>query len=273
MSSEFPSTPPARGEKIQYQDGKLVVPDNPIIPFIEGDGTGPDIWRASRRVFDAAVETAYGGRRRIGWIEVLAGEKAKNATGEWLPEATLRRHRRVLGRHQGAADDAGRRRHPQPERHPAAGARPLRLRAPGALFRRRALAGEASREAGRRHLPREHRGRLRRHRVGAGHARGARIIEFLERPDGRKRSAPTPASGSSPSRCSRSKRLVRKAIQYALDNGKTVVTLVHKGNIMKFTEGAFRDWGYEVPARNSATSRSPRTRSTGTTAGRSPRAR
>jgi len=78
------------GEKIQFIDGKLVLPDCPIIPFIEGNGTGPDIWRASRRVFDAAVEVAYGGKKRIAWLEVLAGEKARNQTGQWLPDATLR---------------------------------------------------------------------------------------------------------------------------------------------------------------------------------------
>ena len=78
------------GEKIGFVDGKLVLPDYPIIPFIEGDGTGPDIWRASRRVFDAAVERAYGGKRRIAWLEVLAGEKARSQTGQWLPDETLR---------------------------------------------------------------------------------------------------------------------------------------------------------------------------------------
>ncbi|PYV06503.1 MAG: isocitrate dehydrogenase (NADP(+)), partial [Acidobacteria bacterium] len=82
--------PSPSGEKIQFRDGRLIVPDRPIIPFIEGDGTGPDIWQASRRVFDAAVRGAYGGKSEIQWTEILAGEKAKKVTGEWLPDATLR---------------------------------------------------------------------------------------------------------------------------------------------------------------------------------------
>ena len=127
---------PTTGTAITRKGGRLVVPDNPIIPYIEGDGTGPDIWRASVRVFDAAVEKAFGGKKKIAWFEVPAGEKAKEQHGEWLPNDTLEAVRCVQGGDQGAADDAGRRRHPQHQRHAAPGARPLCLRAPGALLHR-----------------------------------------------------------------------------------------------------------------------------------------
>ena len=126
----------ADGERISISGGTLRVPDRPVVPYVEGDGTGRDIWRASQRVFDAAVEKTYGGRRKIAWLEVLAGEKAFNATGEWMPAATLAGLPRLPGRHQGAADHAGGGRDPLPERRPAAGARPLRLPAPRALLRR-----------------------------------------------------------------------------------------------------------------------------------------
>ena len=132
---------PTAGTAITRKGGRLVVPDDPIIPYIEGDGTGPDIWRASVRVFDAAVAKAFGGSRRIEWFEVPAGEKAKEQFGEWLPNDTLEAVKAYKRRDQGAADDAGRRRHPQPERHAAPGARPLRLRPAGALLRGHAGAG------------------------------------------------------------------------------------------------------------------------------------
>ena len=138
-------TPPAGGARITKTPAGLDVPDRPIIPFIEGDGTGPDIWRASVRVLDAAVAKAYGGKRKIQWMEVLAGEKAFNATGNWLPDETVAACRDYLVVDQGSADHAGRRRHPLAQRRAAADARPVRVPAPGALVRGRALAGEAAR--------------------------------------------------------------------------------------------------------------------------------
>ncbi len=155
-------TPPAGG-KISIQNGKLNVPDNPILPFIRGDGTGPDIWAASVRVFDAAVQKAYGGKRKVAWFEVFAGESRQ----EQVRQLAAGRHGRgvqgISGRHQRPADHAGRRRHPLAQRRAAPDARPLRLPAPGAVFSRRAVAGEASGEGEHGHLPRKHRGHLRRH--------------------------------------------------------------------------------------------------------------
>ena len=175
-----------------------------------------------------------------------AGEKAKNQYGEWLPNDTLEAVKRLQGRHQGPADDAGRRRHPQPERHAAAGARSLRLRAAGPLLRGHAGAGDAPGADERRHLPREHRGRLRRHRVGARARRRPRSSSSSSTREMGKRIRPDSGIGIKPISEFGTKRLVRMAIQYAIDNKRKTVTLVHKGNIMKFTEGAFRDWGYEV---------------------------
>ena len=121
-------TAPTDGASITRQADALVVPDRPILPFIEGDGIGADIWRASVRVFDAAVQKAYGGKRQVVWFEVLAGEKAFNTVNEWLPADTLDGVPRVSGRHQGAADHAGGRWHPVAERRAAAGTR-SRMRA------------------------------------------------------------------------------------------------------------------------------------------------
>ena len=244
MSSESPSTP-SQGEKIQYRDGKLVVPDKPIIPFIEGDGTGPDIWRASRRVFDAAVEVAYGGRKRICWMEVLAGEKAKNQTGEWLPEATLQ----AIDEYSVAIKG--------PLTTPVGGG----IRSLNVTLRQvldlyacvrpvRYFTGVPSPVKSPERLDvvifRENTEDVY---AGIEWAQGtpeaAKVIEFLNGPMGCKIRTDS-GIGIKPISMFASKRLVRKAIQYALDNGKTLVTLVHKGNIMKFTEGAFRDWGYQL---------------------------
>ena len=162
---------PSDGKKIGYAGGKYDVPDNPIIPFIEGDGTGRDIWKASLRVFDAAVEKAYKGKRRVAWYEVFAGEKAKAKFDTWLPDDTVDADPRVSRRHQGPAHYAGGRRHPLTERRAAPDSRSLCLRAAGEVLQRRALAGEASRAHEHRDLPREHRRRLRRHRVGRRNCR------------------------------------------------------------------------------------------------------
>ena len=273
MPSPAPEIP-KNGKPITMSAGRLNVPDQPIIPFIEGDGTGPDIWRASVRVFDAAVEKAYGGKRKIAWMEVFAGEKAFNQFDNWLPDETVDGVPRVSRRHQGPADHAGRRRHPLAQRRAAADARSLRLPAAGALVQGRALAGEAPGEGGHGDLPREHRGHLRRHRVRrrhAGVAEDARLPRSRTSPRSSRRSASarrtrSTAGRSSSRRSARrsatstvevgigikpvsylgTERLVHSAIGYAIKHKRKSVTLVHKGNIMKFTEGAFRDWGYEV---------------------------
>ena len=161
-------------QSITMQNGRLSTPACPVLPFIEGDGTGPDIWRASVVVFDAAVAKAYGGKRKIEWKEVLAGEKAFNQTGNWLPGGNARRVPHVPGGHQGPADHARRRRHSLAQRCPAADSRPLRLPAAGAVLHGRALAGEATRADRHGHLPREHRGHLRGHRIRRRHARSRR---------------------------------------------------------------------------------------------------
>ncbi len=145
----------ASGQPITLQGEALQVPSHPIIPFIEGDGIGPDIWRASQAVFDAAVEKAYGGERQIVWREVLAGQKAFDATGNWLPDETLDAFREL--------HDPHRRRYPLVECRAAADSRPLRLFAPRAVFPRCAFAGQAARANRHGHLSREHRRYLCRH--------------------------------------------------------------------------------------------------------------
>jgi isocitrate dehydrogenase len=228
--------------------GKLRVPDDPIIPFIEGDGTGRDIWRASQRVFDAAVARAYGGKRRIAWFEVLAGEKAMNQVDSWLPEDTLRAIRHHLVAIKG------------PLTTPVGGGirslnvalrqqldlyacvRPVRwfegvpspVKRPDqvdmVIFRENTEDIYAGIEwaAGTEQV----------HAV-ISFLRQAMKVEKIRFPD-------TSAIGIKPVSEEGTKRLVRSAIEYALALGRKSVTLVHKGNIMKFTEGAFRDWGYQL---------------------------
>ena len=230
------------------QGGKLSVPDDPIIPFIEGDGTGPDIWRASQRVFDAAVEKAYGGKRRISWFEVLAGEKANSRVNSWLPEDTLKAIRHHLVAIKG------------PLTTPVGGGirslnvalrqqldlyacvRPVRwfdgvpspVKRPDlvdmVIFRENTEDIYAGIEwkAGTEQV----------HAV-ISFLRQTMKVEKIRFPD-------TSAIGVKPVSEEGTKRLVRAAIDYAIALGRKSVTLVHKGNIMKFTEGAFRDWGYEL---------------------------
>ncbi len=236
---------PADGEPIQFANGQYQVPDRPIIPFIEGDGTGRDIWTASRRVFDAAVEKCYGGKRKVAWYEVFAGQKAFDRFQQWLPEDTVQAIQKFRVAIKG------------PLTTPVGGGirslnvalrqildlyacvRPVKyyqgvpspVRQPElmdlVIFRENTedvYAGIEFKE---------------------GTPEAAKLIDFLGRELGKK-VRPDSGVGIKPMSVTGSKRLVRKGIQYAIDHGRTVVTLVHKGNIQKFTEGAFRDWGYQV---------------------------
>jgi isocitrate dehydrogenase len=236
------------GEKITVTNGVLNVPNNPIIPFIEGDGTGPDIWAASVRVLDAAVEKAYKGEKKIAWKEVLAGEKAFNQTGEWLPQETLNLIDEYLLAIKG------------PLTTPVGGGirslnvalrqeldlyvcvRPVRYfeGVPSPVKRPEDTDMVIFREntediyAGIEYQK--------------GSAEVQKVLEFLQTEMGVKkiRFPETSGIGIKPVSEEGTKRLVRAAIQYAVDHGRKSVTLVHKGNIMKFTEGAFKNWGYEV---------------------------
>src|SRR6266851_1053586 len=238
-------TPPTSGTPLSRKNGQLVVPDDPIIPFIEGDGTGPDIWRASVRVFDGAVAHAYGGKRKLEWFEVLAGEKAKNITGEWLPNDTLEAVKAYKVAIKG------------PLTTPVGGGiRSLNVTLRQVLDLYACI--RPVRYFGGTPAPVTHPERMNviifrenTEDVYAGieWAKGTpqaeRVIEFLAKEMG-KRIAPDSGIGIKPISETGTKRLVRMAIQYALAHNRKVLTIVHKGNIMKFTEGAFRDWGYEV---------------------------
>ena len=247
---------PQSGQKITMgKDGKLAVPDEPIVAFIEGDGTGPDIWRAARRVLDAAVEKAYGGKRRIAWMEVFAGEKAWNLYGQtddaWLPAETLEAFREYLVGIKGplttpigggisSLNVALRQKLdlyvclrpvkyfdgvPSPVKHPED--------VDMVIFRENSEDIYAGIE-----WP-----------EGSDEVR--KVIDFLQNEMGVTKIRFPESSGIGIKPVSRegTERLVRAAIQYAIDNGRKSVTLVHKGNIMKYTEGAFRNWGYELAKR------------------------
>ena len=234
--------------KIDYRDGRWVVPDQPIIPFIEGDGTGPDIWRAAVRVFDAAVARASNGKRRITWREVLAGEKAFKATGNWLPDETLA----VIREHRVAIKG--------PLTTPVGGGirslnvalrqildlyaciRPVRwfTGVPAPVKEPQKLDVVIFRE----NIEDVYAGI----EFEAGSAKADKLRDFLMQDLGVKTIREQSALGIKPMSKVGSQRLVAKAIEYAIANGRPSVTLVHKGNIMKFTEGAFRDWGYAVAA-------------------------
>ena len=250
MSTTTQIEVPAGGARIVAGDP---TPDNPIIPFIEGDGIGVDITPVMQAVVDAAVAKAYGGTRQIRWMEIYAGEKATRLYGNdvWLPDETLDAAREYSVSIKG------------PMTTPIGGGirslnvalrqqldlfvclRPVRYfpGVPSPLKR--------SVQDGHGHLPREHRGHLRGDRMG-GRVDGARkVIDFLQDEMGvRKIRFPETSSiGIKPVSQQGTERLVRKAIQYAIANARESVTLVHKGNIMKFTEGGFRDWGYALAAR------------------------
>lgn len=182
-----------QGEKITIRDGRLDVPSNPVIPFIEGDGIGPDIWRASVRVFDAAVEKAYGGARKIFWTELLAGQKAFDKTRQLAAAGDSRRVQGVPCGHQRPPHNPNRRRDKVAERRFAAGARPVRLPAPGALFQRRGQPRQAPRPRGHGDIPREHRGHLRGHRIRARLGRRRKAQSVFEGGISRKvRESPLP---------------------------------------------------------------------------------
>src|SRR4029450_1165999 len=245
MPTFTPLKPPTDGTPITRTNGRLVVPDNPIIPFIEGDGTGPDIWKASVRIFEASVKKAVGGRRRLAWFEVPAGEKAYKDHGEWLPNDTLEAVKAYRVAIKG------------PLTTPVGGG----IRSLNVTLRQvldlfacvRPVRYFAGTPAPVRHPERMNVVIFRENTedvyAGIEWARGTpqaeKIIEFLSREMG-KRIRPDSGIGIKPISETGTKRLVRMAIQYAINNKRKTVTLVHKGNIMKFTEGAFRDWGYEL---------------------------
>ena len=238
---------PDEGERIQARDGRLVVPDRPIIPFIEGDGIGRDIWRATKLVLESAVEKAYGGRKKIVWMELYAGEKAQRVTGEVLPQETLEAIREFKVAIKGPLTTpvgSGFRSLNVTIRQALdlyACVRPIRY-IPGVpspvkhpeqvdfvIFRENTEDVYAGLEWER------------------GTPEAKRLMEFLRDEFG-VQIRPDSGVGIKPISEFGTKRLVRKAIQYALQNKRRRVTLVHKGNIMKYTEGAFRQWGYELAA-------------------------
>ena len=239
---------PEGGERITWGDGGIRVPSRPIVPFVIGDGTGPDIWRAASKVFDAAVQQAYGGDRQVAWMEVLAGEKAFHAVGQWLPDATVDAFREFLVGIKGPLTTpvGGGIRSlnvtlrqvldlyvclrpvrwfkgvPSPVKHPE--------KTDMVVFRENTEDIYAGVE------------------WAAGTDAARKVVAFLQREMGVKkiRFPETSAIGVKPVSSEGSKRLIRAALQYAVANDRRSVTLVHKGNIMKFTEGGFRDWGYDL---------------------------
>ncbi len=240
---------PRDGEAIQYASGKYHVPDHPIIPFIEGDGTGRDIWRASQRVFDGAVEKAYGGQRAVKWFEIFAGEKAFREFQTWLPDDSVKAAtdfrvsikgplttpvgggirslnvalRQIMDLYACVRPVKYYQGVPSPVKHPE--------KLDVVIFRENTedvYAGIEFKE---------------------GSADAKRLISFLndEMLKGGKKKVRTDSGvGIKPISITGTKRLVRYAIRHAIESGRKTVTLVHKGNIQKFTEGAFREWGYEV---------------------------
>ena len=237
--------PPTQGQKIDIKDGRLVVPNQPIIPFIEGDGTGPDIWRASQRMFDAAVTKAYGAARKIVWFEVFAGEKSFNAFKSWLPDDTLRAFQHYIVGIKG------------PLTTPIGGGfrslnvtlrqlldlytciRPVRYfeNVPSPVKRPEMVDMVIFRENSEDiYLGFE---------WPSGSAEANKLIDFVKN-EFKWKIREGSAVGLKPMSPFGTKRLVRKAIQYAIDHKRKSVTFVHKGNIMKYTEGAFANWGYEL---------------------------
>ncbi|MFQ5876973.1 MAG: isocitrate dehydrogenase (NADP(+)) [Acidobacteriota bacterium] len=236
---------PLEGQTIEFEGGEIRVPPDPIIPFIEGDGIGPEIWAAARRVFGAAVARAYGGKRQVHWFEIYAGGKARDRYGEWLPHDTLEaiRHYKVAIKGPLTTPIGGGYRSLnvtlRQELNLYACIRPVRyfqgvpspLKRPDlvdlVIFRENTedvYAGIEWRE---------------------GSEKCRRVIEFLNE-EMACRLPPDAAVGVKPMSVRASKQLVRKAIRHAIERKKPSVTLVHKGNIMKYTEGGFKEWGYQV---------------------------
>jgi isocitrate dehydrogenase len=235
-------------------DGNLIVPNNPTIPFIEGDGIGPDIWKAAVRVFDAAVEKAYNGKRKINWLKVLAGEEAFNQTGEWMPEATMNAFKKYLISIKG------------PLTTPVGGGirslnvalrqeldlyvclRPVKYfeGTPSPMWHPEKVNMVIFREntediyAGIEFM--------------TGTPEAKKLLDFLvnEMNVKKLRFPETTSFGIKPVSKDGSERLIRSAIQYAIENKLPSVTIVHKGNIMKYTEGSFKNWGYELAEREFA---------------------
>ena len=236
---------PKDGQKISFENGQMRVPARPIIPFIEGDGIGTDVWKAAQRVLDAAAQQSYGQDRSIAWYEVLAGEKAKQTSGEWLPKETVQRIAAFKVAIKG------------PLTTPVGGG----IRSLNVTLRQvldlyacvrpcRYIAGVPS--------PVKHPEKLdvvifRENTEdvysGIEWAQGspecAKVIDFINSEFSKKIRSDS-GIGIKPISIFGTQRLVRKAVRYALDHGRRRVTLVHKGNIMKYTEGAFRDWGYQL---------------------------
>ncbi len=241
---------PESGEKVTLVNGKLNVPDNPIIPYIEGDGIGPDIWRASVRVLDAAVEKAYGGKKKISWMEVYAGQKPYDKFGSWLPDETVQAFKEFLVGIKG------------PLTTPIGGGirslnvalrklldlyvclRPVRWYkgVPSPVLRPQDVDMVIFRE----NTEDIYAGIEFEHGTEGNQKFKALLKENFPDEYAKMRFPDTAGIGLKPVSVEGSKRLVRDAIQWALDNGRSSVALVHKGNIMKYTEGAFRNWGYEV---------------------------
>jgi isocitrate dehydrogenase len=236
---------PSSGERITYKAGVLGVPNSPIIPYVEGDGTGADIWRASVRVFDAAIEKAYGGERRVAWMEVFAGEKAFTQFKDWLPQETVDAMQEFRVSIKG------------PLTTPVGGGiRSLNVTLRQVLDLYACIrpvryfegVGSPMKEPEKLNIV-VYRENTEDVYAGiewkAGSAEAEKLRLFIERELG-KQIRPESAIGIKPMSAFGSKRLVDMAIRYALKHGLPSVTLMHKGNIMKFTEGAFRDWGYEL---------------------------
>jgi isocitrate dehydrogenase len=249
-------TPPAQGAKISIRDGKLTVPDNPIIPFIEGDGTGPDIWRSAVRVMDAAVQKAYGGKRKIHWMEVYAGEKSNKLFANWLPDESVAACREYLVSIKGPLTTpvGGGIRSlnvalrqmldlyvclrpvrwfkgvPSPVKHPE--------KVDMVIFRENTEDIYAGIE------------------FETGTADNQKFLELFKqafpKAYGKIRFPETSGIGIKPVSKDGSERLIRSAIEYAVTNQRKSMTIVHKGNIQKFTEGAFRNWGYQLAEREFA---------------------
>jgi isocitrate dehydrogenase len=245
MASYKLSVVPSNGERITYANGRLEVPNNPIIPFVEGDGTGPDIWRTSVRVFDAAVEKAFNGERRVAWMEVFAGEKAHTQFGDWLPQETVDAMQEFRVSIKG------------PLTTPVGGGiRSLNVTLRQVLDLYACIrpvryfegVGSPMKEPEKLNIV-VFRENTEDVYAGiewkAGSPEANTLRDFIQRELGKEIRAES-AIGIKPMSAFGSKRLIDMAIRYALKHCLPSVTLMHKGNIMKFTEGAFRDWGYEL---------------------------